>query len=179
MKPKLKLGKVEIRKSRMSDATAISKILDDDRVVNNLTDIPSPYTLRCAKKDIENSLKYWKQKKGYAFTIIYDSVVVGQVFLEDPARGMKAYSIGYYIAYDYWGRGIATNAAKLAVKYGFNSLGLKKIWGDNDSDMSASGRVMEKAGFKQEGLMKKQVYRKTSKGKEKYVDLVIWGKINR
>ncbi|HEY6219326.1 MAG TPA: GNAT family N-acetyltransferase [Gemmatimonadaceae bacterium] len=67
----------------------------------------------------------------------------------DDARGLvpgEAF-LAYYIARPYWGRGIATEAAKAWVEYGFRTLTLKRIEAGIAARNVASLRVAEKAGF--------------------------------
>ena len=62
---------------------------------------------------------------------------------------------------------------KQIVRFGFDELRLHKIVGDNDSNNPASGRVFEKAGFHQEGVLKEQVFKRG-----RYIDRIHWGLIN-
>ena len=59
--------------------------------------------------------------------------------------------VGYWIGKPYWGRGICTEALKLVIDYCFNVKGFKSLWGDYFLQNPASGRVMEKCGFKDTG----------------------------
>lgn len=59
--------------------------------------------------------------------------------------------VGYWIGKPYWGRGICTEALKLVIDYCFNVKGFKSLWGDYFPENPASGRVMEKCGFKYTG----------------------------
>lgn len=59
--------------------------------------------------------------------------------------------VGYWIGKPYWGKGICTEALKLVIDYCFNEKGFKALWGDYFPENPASGRVMEKCGFKDTG----------------------------
>lgn len=75
-----------------------------------------------------------------------------------PGEDRHRASIGYRIAYDYWGKGIATEALKLTVKSVFEELGyLERLEAIADVDNPASQRVLEKAGFRKEGVLRKYV----------------------
>ena len=58
---------------------------------------------------------------------------------------------GYWIARPYWNRGICTEALRLLIDYCFNVKGFNTIWSDYFPDNPASGRVMEKCGFRDTG----------------------------
>ena len=59
--------------------------------------------------------------------------------------------VGYWIARPYLGKGICTEALQLVIDYCFNEKGFTVLWGDYFLDNPASGRVMEKCGFRDTG----------------------------
>ena len=59
--------------------------------------------------------------------------------------------VGYWIARPYWGKGICTEAMRLVVDYCFRVKGFTILWGTYFPDNPASGRVMEKCGFRDTG----------------------------
>lgn len=59
--------------------------------------------------------------------------------------------VGYWIGKPYWSMGICTEALKLVIDYCFNVKGFKALWGDYFPENPASGRVMEKCGFRDTG----------------------------
>lgn len=65
--------------------------------------------------------------------------------------------IGYVIARDYWGKGITTEAAKELIKYGFTNMGLVRVQAKCFVENIGSERVMEKAGMKFEGILRKSM----------------------
>jgi RimJ/RimL family protein N-acetyltransferase len=62
--------------------------------------------------------------------------------------------LGYCFARSAWGKGYATEAARLIISHGFHSLGIHRIWARCDSENEASLRVLEKLGMRREGLAK-------------------------
>jgi len=64
---------------------------------------------------------------------------------DQPIPGEAA--LGIYLAKDYWGRGLATEAGREFISYGFNQLGLSKIVTAIQVGNDASVRVIEKLGF--------------------------------
>lgn len=61
-------------------------------------------------------------------------------------------NLGYCLARSAWGQGFATEAAQLMIRFGFDSLGLHRVWARCDSENSKSLRVLEKLGMRREGL---------------------------
>jgi RimJ/RimL family protein N-acetyltransferase len=60
---------------------------------------------------------------------------------------------GYSLASAHWGRGYASEALEALLGYGFDTLDLNRVEADIDPLNAASGRVLEKLGFRREGYM--------------------------
>ena len=63
--------------------------------------------------------------------------------------------IGYFIAREHWGRGYATEAVGLALRYAFEWLNLRKVYARVYEPNVASIRVLEKNGFELAGRLRK------------------------
>ena len=62
--------------------------------------------------------------------------------------------IGYWLGRDYWGQGFCTEAVIAVLDYGFETLGLNRIFAQHIARNGASARVLEKAGFSKEGILR-------------------------
>jgi [ribosomal protein S5]-alanine N-acetyltransferase len=83
------------------------------------------------------------------------SLLVGSLRLAiEPDRRLRSASIGYGIHPALWGRGYATEAARLIIEFGFQSLGHHRIWATYHPDNVASARVLDKAGMQLEGRLR-------------------------
>jgi ribosomal-protein-alanine N-acetyltransferase len=67
--------------------------------------------------------------------------------------------LGYWIGKPHWGNGYCTEAAAAVVEFGFSTLGLRKLFAEHFADNPASGRVLEKLGFRNEGCRRKHLQR--------------------
>jgi [ribosomal protein S5]-alanine N-acetyltransferase len=65
--------------------------------------------------------------------------------------------MGYWIGRPYWGRGYCTEAARELLRYGFENLGLARIFACHFKENEASGRVMRKLGMTREGDLRHHV----------------------
>ena len=61
--------------------------------------------------------------------------------------------IGYWVGKPYWNRGICTEALKLMLDYCIHEKHFENIWADHFTGNPASGRVMEKCGFSDTGML--------------------------
>ncbi|HMB25905.1 MAG TPA: GNAT family N-acetyltransferase [Patescibacteria group bacterium] len=161
---------VKIRKPKLSDARELHQLINDPEVIGNLWGYPYPCPLSRMKEDVQNGIKDWTTGQAYAFTILADDKIAGSVVLEDPNEDKGRYEIGIFIGKDFWNKGVGTKAIKQAVEFGFQELNLYKIQADTNSDRPASGRIMEKAGFRLEGVRPK-----AEKRDGQFVDLHMWG----
>src|SRR5690606_34305364 len=82
--------------------------------------------------------------------------VVGATGLTLDAEHDRA-ELGYWIGVQHWGRGYATEAAAALVAYGFEHLGLNRIYATHLLRNPMSGRVMEKIGMREEGVLRQYV----------------------
>lgn len=78
--------------------------------------------------------------------------------------------LGYWLGVPYWNRGYMTEAVQALVGYGFTELGLNKITASHFARNPASGRVMQKLGMTQEGLLRQDVRKN-----DDFEDLVLYG----
>ncbi|MEP7197448.1 MAG: GNAT family N-acetyltransferase [Saprospiraceae bacterium] len=63
-------------------------------------------------------------------------------------KHINYYDLGYRFIPEYWGKGIATEAAIAIVNYGFEKMNLTEIFGMCESENKASRKVLEKSGLK-------------------------------
>lgn len=59
--------------------------------------------------------------------------------------------VGFWVGRPFWNRGLCTEALRLMIGYCFGVVGFQRLWGDFFVDNAASGRVMEKCGFRDTG----------------------------
>ncbi|MDH3708043.1 MAG: GNAT family N-acetyltransferase, partial [Acidimicrobiia bacterium] len=96
------------------------------------------------------------ERSAYTLAIVEraSAEAVGAVALTIDSRRHRRGELGYLLRRDRWGQGLATEAAALAVSFGFSDLGLHRIWAVCDPDNAASGRVLTKIGMTREGLLR-------------------------
>lgn len=145
----------KIREWTIEDADGLAEILNNRNILNNLRDgLPYPYTEKDAQEYITSMLAADKTKT-FAFAITVDDKVVGSigVFRCDNIH-FRAAEMGYYIGEPYWGRGLGTSAVTQVCKYIFDKTDIIRIFAEPFAYNTASCRVLEKAGFQFEGLLR-------------------------
>ncbi|GAB3923826.1 GNAT family N-acetyltransferase [Mucilaginibacter myungsuensis] len=145
-----------LRNWQLTDAPSLQRNADNKKISDNLLDrFPSPYTLAAA----EGWVQMWLgQEPMVNFAIVQGDEVIGGIGLElrqDVYR--KTPLLGYWLAEQYWGKGIMPQAVKLIVQHAFDNLGAMAVVAYALSKNPASMRVLEKAGFKACGIIPKSV----------------------
>lgn len=115
-----------IRKWNLEDAKALSEALSNPKIQDNLRDgLPYPYTEQDGQEFIKAMLAADKNET-FSFAIVYDQKVIGSigVFRQSNIHRRTA-ELGYYIAEEYWGKGIMTDAVKQVCDYVFSNSDMK------------------------------------------------------
>ena len=147
---------IKLRSLNDRDSSALASLANNKKIWDNLRDImPYPYT-------IENAIFFINLVKNedpqLTFAIEYDGKlcgVIGLVAQQDVYK--KTAEIGYWIGEPFWNKGIATEAVKLITDYGLKELGLVRIHTGIFEYNTASMKVLEKCGYKRDGIFEKAV----------------------
>nr|DAV53409.1 MAG TPA: acetyltransferase [Caudoviricetes sp.] len=144
-----------IRKWELSDATDLAAALSNKKIQDNLRDgLPYPYTEQDGTDYISAMLSA-DENEIFAFAITVDEKLVGSIgiFRQGNIHRQTA-ELGYYIAEEYWGRGIMTEAVRQICVYVFEKSDIIRIYAEPFAYNAASCRVLEKAGFQYEGTLR-------------------------
>jgi RimJ/RimL family protein N-acetyltransferase len=144
-----------IREWRPEDKTALAATLNTPKVLDMLRDgLPYPYTEQDAEDYIRTMLSA-DPDKCFAFAVTLDDEAIGSIGV---FRGENIHSrtaeLGYYLGEAYWGKGYMTSAVRQACEYVFAHLDILRIYAEVFARNAASCRVLEKAGFRLEGVLR-------------------------
>ncbi|MCF2717115.1 GNAT family N-acetyltransferase [Paenibacillus sp. UKAQ_18] len=113
------------------------------------------FTLEEQARLISNGLEAAQAGQGYTFGLFLpeNDKLIGRMELSGIARGpFQNANLGYFVDPAYHGQGYATSAVKDIIRYALNELDLHRIQAGVMPRNTPSNRVMEKAGFRREGL---------------------------
>ena len=145
----------KIRRWELSDARDLATALSNKKIQDNLRDgLPYPYTEKDGKEFISTMLAA-NENDTFAFAITVNGTVIGSIgaFRQTNIHNKTA-ELGYYIAEEYWGKGIMTEAVKQLCDYVFSHTDIIRIYAEPFSYNIGSCRVLEKAGFQYEGTLR-------------------------
>lgn len=146
--------KFNLRPFRESDKENLVKYANNINIAANLTDkFPHPYTQEHAQHFIQNALKH---SPANVLAITIDDEVIGGIGIhpQDDIQRKNA-ELGYWLAEQYWGKGIISSAIPLMVEYGFKNFDIDRIFARPFGTNIASQKVLEKSGFKLEARFEK------------------------
>jgi RimJ/RimL family protein N-acetyltransferase len=153
---KLNLKTCSLRSWEWRDRDAIVRYANNRRVSINLRDrFPYPYTIADARRFLEQVVGHQPEM---TFAIDVAGEAVGGIGFElqsDVAH--RSAEIGYWVAEEFWGRGIATDALVAMSEYAFANFEICRLYAHVFDWNPASARVLEKAGYTFEGRLRKSV----------------------
>lgn len=144
-----------LRELTPTDAPVLVDALNNTSVTSYLSSrIPSPYTTEDALWFINTGSKDMSLVKA----ISYRGTCCGTVglYLQEKEYQHSA-ELGYWIAQEYWGNGLATLAVKAFVEQVFATTQITRVFNPVSATNFGSIRVMEKAGFTLEGRLSQAV----------------------
>ncbi len=77
--------------------------------------------------------------------------VIGSIAAHDSGHRV---GLGYVVSRSWWGRGLAPEAVAVVTQWFLGRPGVRRVWAVCDVENRASGRVLEKAGFRLEGTLR-------------------------
>lgn len=140
-----------LRPGWAEDAPALCRAIADEGIVRNLAAAPWPYR----REDAEAFLRKDRGPQEPAMLIFRrggpaPELIGGIGFAPMPDGALE---FGYWLARRHWGRGYATEAGRAVIANARDSLRLKRIEAGHFLDNPASGRVLEKLGFRATGAI--------------------------
>ncbi|WP_435353175.1 GNAT family N-acetyltransferase [Emticicia sp. SJ17W-69] len=143
-----------LRQWQIGDEKSLSENANNYKVWRNLKDIfPYPYTLSDAYEWIKIAAD---SHTNFAIEVKGKAVGGIGILLKDDIYKKNA-EIGYWLGESYWGKGIISSAIDEIVSYTFNKYDINRIYAGVFEYNLASMRVLEKAGFHQEAILKKSL----------------------
>ena len=161
--PTLTYGTLTLRPSRESDIESIYQACQDP-LISHFTTVPANYTLEHAQSFVRQLDPEGLQSKREIRFIIESNQgatpgLAGVISFHSPNFNNKVAEIGYWIAKEHRGKSIGTTAVKLLTNFGFETMGWNRIEAMIDHDNEASKKVVTRAGYEHEGLLRQRVIR--------------------
>lgn len=152
----LQTERLILRPLRLDDAPAIQSECGNWNVARMLSPVPYPYPDGLAEEWIASDVKGRASGGAVRFALVYEAALIGVMGLERQGPlcpGTGHFELGYWLGERWWGRGLATEAARRVVAFAFEELAVEELLSGHFQDNPASGRVLQKCGFRDAGDM--------------------------
>lgn len=154
--PVLTTERLVLRQPRVTDAADVF-VFWGDPVVQKFNAPPARDVGEGGSFIEEELAKYAaKQEVMWAVTLRDKGAAIGGVDLHDWNRYHHRAEIGYSLARAWWGKGIASEAVRAVIDFGFVRMGLHRIEAGTIADNVESVRMLERIGFKREGTRRER-----------------------
>lgn len=153
----LDCGLCTLRRWRPSDHSALVRHANNIDIWRNVRDVfPHPYTAKNADSFLAAAMKPTGEESIYAIDV--GGQAVGAIGIHPRVNEERhTAEIGYWLGEAYWGRGIATTAVRSLAQRALDETDLYRLFANVFSSNPASMRVLEKAGFQREGILRRAV----------------------
>ena len=148
--------------------------LGQDPLVARNTRVPEPWPEAFERRwlDLYEQGREEGKRHGYAVVDAETGAFLGIAGVVDIHRDANQGEIGYALAPEARGRGIATRALELVTRYALEDLGLERVELQIATDNDASIRVAEKCGYRREGVLRSLYVKPGRRG-----DFVIYSRL--
>ncbi|WP_411964146.1 GNAT family N-acetyltransferase [Haloferax sp. YSMS24] len=143
--------KVQLRTVETDDIDFLHRLVNDPEVRRGIAAV-DPVT--------KGNEREWVESRGESddinFVICYDGNSVGTIGLKPPDLIAGTVEVGYIVSPTNWGEGYATDAVRAICDYAFGERRMNKVYAKAFETNPASSRVLEKAGFTREGVLREE-----------------------
>jgi ribosomal-protein-alanine N-acetyltransferase len=156
--PELKTERLILRKFSFEDADDVFEYSSDPKVNSFM-----PWEVH---KSIDETIEFFNKSEqlfktsdciDWGIELKNERKIIGGISIREWNDQNMCADVGYVLSKKYWGKGYTTEALKEVIKFGFENLNANRIEAHCDEDNIASYKVMEKAGMKYEGTLRRKV----------------------
>lgn len=150
--PEIETARLRLRQYTLDDLDELARILSNPEVMKYSPrgPIPKDKVKQVTQEILEFFLTHWEKHKFGVWAVIdKTSQLIGHCGLNFLPNSPEV-EVLYRFEQSYWNQGIATEATKASLRYGFEEVKLDRIVAITTPEHMASRRVMEKAGLKYE-----------------------------
>lgn len=164
-------GRLLLRKYRESDAKDMfDNYAGDERVTKYLA-----WKAYDKAEDVslflKSAIRDYEKMSTYHWAIEYEGRMIGSISVMSVDDLRDNCEVGYCIGYDFWNKGIISEALAAVIKFLFDEVGMHRIMAKHDIENPASGEVMKKCGMTYEGRFKEYYLRHDGT----YSDALVYG----
>ncbi len=157
---KIETERLILRQFREEDAEAMFRNWASDAEVTRFLTWPTHTDVGVTRGVLASWIERYDTPSFYnwAIELKESGELVGNISAVKVDERTEAVEIGYCMGKAWWGNAIMPEALKALIKFFFLEVGANRVAACHDSNNPKSGRVMEKAGMKPEGVWRAAGY---------------------
>ena len=169
--PVLETLRLQLRPLEIYDSLEIQKTAGRREIADTMISLPHPYPVGGAEQYVAQKQK--EREAGSSVTYVIEKKAekefCGLIEVRDIDHEHSQGELSFWLAVKAWGHSYMSEVVQIIVRYGFEVLSLNRLYAYHMSRNPATGRVLEKNDFKQEGLLRQRV-----KKWGQYEDVTLW-----
>lgn len=152
----IETARCSLRQFRVEDAEAMFRNWASDEEVTKYLTWPAHRNVAETKELLREWVKTYSDPSVYNWAILSKEKqeAVGNISVVSVNEKAARLTIGYCLSEELWGQGLMTECLKAVIDYLFENTSVNRIDSYHDTDNPASGKVMRKAGLKEEATLK-------------------------
>jgi len=154
VRPTLETARLILRPYTQADISELVPLIGTREVAATTLRIPHPYTEQDGRAFLEMARE--GNRIWLAITRCSDGRQIGGMGLTVDEQHQHA-ELGYWLGVPFWRHGYASEAAREMLRYGFEDLGLHRIFASHFKHNPASGNVLRKIGMQHEGCQREHI----------------------
>ncbi len=143
----LETERLTLRRPTLADVKAIANLANDRRIAENTRRLPHPYSQEHA---IEFVRALANDQRETVFLIENNHTPIGAVGVD--WRQPDAPELGYWLGFEHWGQGFATEAARAVIDFTFEQFDVEHLISGARVANPSSRNILEKCGFQWSGV---------------------------
>jgi ribosomal-protein-alanine N-acetyltransferase len=154
-RPTIETERLILRLITYEDIPEIQRLTDDRDIASQTSEGEIPQA-GMEEQWFKKRQERFEKGEAVDFAIILreSGGLIGTIGLGTEYKKDESMQLGYWIGKSYWNQGYCSEAAQAVLKYGFEVLGLHRIYSRHFTRNPASGRIMQKIGMKHEGTLR-------------------------
>ncbi len=157
----IKTDRLLLREFYITDISGISILLNNIDVSKWLLVFPCPFGFYDAENTVKHMIKRSKEKPRTSYNLAVElnegKMLIGNIGLVRIDLSNKTGMVMYWLGRNFWGKGYGSEALGKVLKFAFNKLKLRRLSAEVYPGNLGSIKLLEKFGFKKEGVLRKSV----------------------
>ena len=173
--PVLRTERVCLRAPADEDILPLLRISQDEDVMQ-FYGVEAYKTEFEARKEVDWMRRIFEEDEGirWVITLRDHPGYIGDIGMDKYSKKHSRAELGFKLRKEYWRQGIMTEALTQVLNYGFEVIGLNRIEALVDPRNEVSSKLLERNGFKSEGVLREYKFEKT-----KFIDLAMMSLLKR